>query len=327
MQDGIACLWLRYYGIQDYAAIALSSPMLPGLTYDISYWLRLSPRARYRHDGVGLVFTNAAYTWPFWSNPSPLPTPAFPATATMLDQANVWTQVTGTYTVPAGDPHTHVTIGAWKPYASIAIEANRLLPDANSNNDGDFFFDNLTITPAIVLDHALLRLTGKLIGGTPVLYYYTPIPELWEGQVWELQHSPDGAQFSSIGTVVPGSGSHTHLQPPAGQHHYYRLRAEAPDGASAYSQTIYLRMPAARPVLLGNVLHSTAQPLRLRGVAPQAHLQLMDLRGAVLLNHLHTDGTGDCTLQLPGQLTAGMYLLHYRDAEGMHTYRVQVGMH
>jgi hypothetical protein len=61
--------------------------------------------------------------------------------------------------------------------ACLNRPANRLLPDASSNNDADYFFDNLSITPAVVLDQALVHLTGKLADGTPVLYYHTPVAE------------------------------------------------------------------------------------------------------------------------------------------------------
>ncbi len=78
-----------------------------------------------------------------------------------------------------------------------------------------------------------------------------------------------------------------------GQHHYYRLRTAVADGSLTYSHTIYLRMPAAKSILLGNLLHSTAQPLRLQGVAHQARLQLKDLLGAILLDHTKWQALGD----------------------------------
>ncbi|MBX3101090.1 MAG: hypothetical protein KF690_01120 [Bacteroidetes bacterium] len=323
MQQGSACIWLRNYGLQDYLAVPLSAPLEQGKTYDISVWLRLSPRARFQHDGFGILFTPAVYTWGWWSS-APAgatdPKPQFPATPFMLSDAGQWVEVAGTYTVPAGSDLTHLTLGTWKTYASFSIPANSLLPDASSNADADYFVDNLSITEASILSADEIRLHGISTTEGHWLSAYSSTEWL---QV-ELQHSHDGQQFQTLLSQhsVPGD----YLQPAsalAAGGHYYRLRCLDWEGTAHYSPVVFLRAGSPAPRLVSSQLPAAGGWV-LQHALPNARAHLLDPLGRQHALRQEYPQAGSLQLVPPGGLSSGLYFLSYADAEGQATYRVWV---
>ncbi|TYZ14344.1 hypothetical protein FY528_01045 [Hymenobacter lutimineralis] len=134
---------------------------------------------------------------------------------------------------------------------------------------------------------------------------------------FEVQRSPDGETFATIGTVAgqghknsPTSYSFldTHLPTTTPQRlAYYRLQQVDADNAIHYSpvRTVALPQPTARLELAPNPTRGHAT---LRGSTPGAEVQVFDALGRLVLMAA-ADSTGTSALQLPAGLPGGVYVV------------------
>ncbi|QIX60235.1 hypothetical protein HER32_03125 [Hymenobacter sp. BT18] len=134
---------------------------------------------------------------------------------------------------------------------------------------------------------------------------------------FEVQRSPDGETFATIGTVAgqghknsPTSYSFldTHLPTTTPQRlAYYRLQQVDADNAIHYSpvRTVALPQPTARLELAPNPARGHAT---LRGSTPGAEVQVFDALGRLVLMAA-ADSTGTSALQLPAGLPGGVYVV------------------
>ena len=140
---------------------------------------------------------------------------------------------------------------------------------------------------------------------------------------FEVERSFDGRTFTSTARVVAAGNSTVarayqvvdEQLPATVQQAYYRLKQVDQDGTFAYSEVRTVRLSAATaPWLWPNP--ATARTT-LSGAAPAAPVQVLDLRGRLVLVTT-TDAAGRAELPLPAQLPAGVYLVRV----GVHTVRL-----
>jgi hypothetical protein len=142
-ENGNACIWLRYYGIVDYATVPLNEPLLPGGVYNVQFDLLLGPGQRYGTNAFGLLFTENAPSWSWWATPNfATHVPQLPTAPINLTVENTWFTFTEQWTVPDGQPLRFLTIGNWRPFASGRIDVE---PSRTTRAHADVFVDNIRI--------------------------------------------------------------------------------------------------------------------------------------------------------------------------------------
>jgi hypothetical protein len=165
----------------------------------------------------------------------------------------------GSYQVDFFDPQAGSTFYSGGTYTSVSPNDSITVLIPSFKKDIAF-----RVYPAGTLPVQLLNFTGELKGdGSTLLNWITGAEK--NTSVFEVQKSPDGNSFITIGTVpayVNSSGSlnytYTDVKPFAGSN-YYRLKMVDLNGSSSYSNVVslftYTEQITVYPNPANNVLH------------------------------------------------------------------------
>ncbi|MGI4874675.1 MAG: IPT/TIG domain-containing protein, partial [Janthinobacterium lividum] len=158
----------------------------------------------------------------------------------------------------------------------------------------------------------LLTFTARKQGAAVQLDWRTASEK--DADRFEVERSPDGLAFASIGTVAAKGTSLTPTDyafadtryPSTSRQFYYRLRQVDRDGTAAYSPVRVVTLDdQARLSLYPNPAHSA---LAVLGAAPGTKLDVLDAVGRVVATAT-TDADGTAQLTLPTGLAAGVYVV------------------
>jgi hypothetical protein len=160
----------------------------------------------------------------------------------------------------------------------------------------------------------LLQFTGESHQGNNLLSWKTG-SEIGTAR-FEVERSANGSDFEQLGTVsANGSASaYSFTDKNAPAHAYYRLRMVEHNGTEAYSSTVMLRRPTS---LFGVV--ATPNPVNgilsvvVMAAGREAQVILINMAGITVVRQVVTGAT----VELPMHTyPAGLYFLHYQDADG-----------
>ena len=90
---------------REYVEVALTSPLLADVTYELSFYCSLADNSTFASDGLGMLLTNNVATGAGQGVIAGTPQ----LTAGVVSNSNDWTLVSGTYTAEGGE--SYVTIG------------------------------------------------------------------------------------------------------------------------------------------------------------------------------------------------------------------------
>ena len=162
----------------------------------------------------------------------------------------------------------------------------------------------------------LVAFTATLTDPTAVSLAWTTASEINSAR-FEVQRSPDGTAWGTIGAVAAAGSSTTartyaltdaHL-PASTSLLYYRLRQVDQDGKAAYSavRTVALAGASAGLSLYPNPVVGSAATLT--GAAPGTVVKVLDALGRSVTSAI-ADAAGSVALALPTGLAAGVYVVH-----------------
>jgi len=107
---------------REYMQQMLSTPMIPGETYQVSFWVSLSDKSRFAADGIGALFTTALPSPPDF-NVISFPTPQVNnPMGNILTDTIGWTQINQSFV--ATQPYQFIIIGNFKNMASTQAVIN-----------------------------------------------------------------------------------------------------------------------------------------------------------------------------------------------------------
>jgi len=172
-----------------------------------------------------------------------------------------------------------------------------------------FLVDQYTVLPI-----ELISFTGNLVEHNSILNWRTS-SEL-NNQEFDVQWSPDGIHFTTLG-IVPSKGSsstneyytYTHVQPLNGVN-YYRLKEIDNDGKFAYSETVAILVtdsPVTDPFLYPNPARNSIT-LNLGSVVPQMDMSLYNVDMQLLRKQDLLNAALTTNIDI-SQLPPGVYFL------------------
>ncbi|MBK6482672.1 MAG: hypothetical protein IPG01_05960 [Chitinophagaceae bacterium] len=218
---------------REYVAIAMSSPMTIGQTYDVSFYITngtnnlngsscdhiavnfsVSPLTQLTHEVI-----NAA---PQCDNTSQLWSPG-------------WTQVT--FTITPAVAYNYLTIGHFKS------DVNTLHSYNGPGSDGAYYYiDDVVVQPQVILPVELTSFTGIKTDSGNLLQWETESE--WNSDYFVIERSEDAITFYSAGIVpanaVPDVHSRYSFTDDSSFNtlFYYRLLMMDKDGSFSYSSVV-----------------------------------------------------------------------------------------
>jgi alpha-tubulin suppressor-like RCC1 family protein len=247
--------------------------------------------------------------------------------------ANTGSQLARPNTSTAG-PTQEATAGTgWVTLATSSAASSTLVrtasglvfASAGQNDSGQLGDGTTTNAPRLDRSSPLRSLqplpvqltvfTAALAGPTAVALVWATASESNSAR-FEVQRSPDGAAWATIGTVAAAGSSAsargyalTDTRLPAGASQlYYRLRQVDQDGKAAYSavRTVALTGASAGLSLYPNPAVGGAATLT--GATPGTVVQVLDALGRPVAT-AKADAAGAAALALPAGLAAGVYVV------------------
>ena len=308
---------------KEYITNTLTSPMVTGTTYTITFYLRsnvdgssnnIALPANYRGD-LGLAFSSVAPTSANAGNSGygsilntfapnsrvyiPASSPVYTATA--------WTAVTLQYTATGGEQY--MTLGQYRP--------GTVGSSASVDTSVYFYADNFSVSTTTALPVKLLAFDAALDNRCHATLIWKTAYEQ-NTRAFVPEYSADGNLFTGIGEVpcrnsaTGGSYSYRYnsVQPGAG---YFRLKIAETDGSYMYSQTVAVHAACDAPQLL--VLPNPATTtVTVSGLAMDQQVRIFSATGALVWKQ--TAVTTAMTVDIAG-LAAGLYLVQVSGAQGM----------
>ena len=226
---------------REYIKNSLTTPLIPGNTYECSIWVSLSENyGSYACNRIGFATTNVNPNYAFSNGPIPL-TPVY-TTPTIMTNKVGWSQVFGTFVATAAD--TWVIVGNFN---TVATTSWSYVGPATSFYYGYYFMDDVCLGPpgacGIVLPVEMLSFEGRSENRKVKLNWKTS-SEL-NCDYFIIERSNDGKTFEQIGKVSGNGTTHTQENyaftdevPVHGQVNYYRLREYDFDSKSHFSDMV-----------------------------------------------------------------------------------------
>ncbi len=234
---GFATYYPSYLNFREYVSTVLNSPLVPGTSYEVSFWLTngitwLNGNAT---NNIGVAFTTSALTQPAAGYIAVTPQVEYP---TVLWDT-LWHQLTFTFT--ATDASQYMTIGNFRTDAATIIQTKKVVAYPTSSS-AYYYIDDVVVKPATPLPLQLIQFSGSAVDDKVKLNWVTA-NEI-NTSYFEIQRSQDGNIFETIGYVEAAGYSTTQLnyffedeQPIAGNN-LYRLKLVDQDNSYGYSKCI-----------------------------------------------------------------------------------------
>ncbi len=181
-----------------------------------------------------------------------------------------------------------------------------------------------TITPMPV---ELLSFKAKYTNGVVKLSWATASE--YNNNRFEVEHSTDGRNFTTIGEVAGNGNSNSKLtysftdEDAKTGINYYRLRQVDHDGAFEYSKTVALKVTASSSKTIAQVYPTVATTFVTVDIAPAAgacNITITDAAGRQVAQLSHVAGNGQ---QVSTQnLSTGVYFVTITNNQTRETYRI-----
>lgn len=172
------------------------------------------------------------------------------------------------------------------------------------------YFDDISLTRAMILPVNLLSFTGNLVQGTAHLTWTIDPGE--KLKQFDLERSANATYFSSIATFGAGKTSYEFIDPnndPASDRYFYRLKMTDPDGKNSYSNVVTIRIPAH--VFVSLYPNPADNIVTVNGSFGKGIISVINSAGQTVLSvNCNTPPVNLDLSRLPG----GLYVLRFSDA-------------
>lgn len=289
----------------EYLCRNLSSPMVVGQNYEVSFYLT-------RGTGAGLYPSAAGNIGAYFS--TPLPTQAGAAHINVIPQVeqvaiinvtNAWQQVTFNFTPTA--PFSSISIGNFHNFAST--------PFSGGDGRAYYYIDDIMVQPAVILSIDKLTFEADKYQSTQsfISWHFEDADEVVS---LTIQRSVDGIEFETVAANQDAGAEKWIDATPFQGNNYYRLRVLYVDGTIAYSDVRVLVFDAEPAVTISRVSPNPFREwlvidLQNTADAVDVEIALFDILGRQV--HSETQqmlqGRMKLELSIPSDLAAGSYWL------------------
>ena len=228
-----------YTNFREYVRTTLTSPLIVGQSYEVSFWLTNGITWLNGHatNNIGVAFTTSPLTQP--AAATILETPDVEYTSVLWD--SLWHQLSFTYT--ATDASQYMTIGNFRTDASSII-VNVKTVCCPTSSAAYYYIDDVVVQPIPLLPIELLSFNAKKVNDMSALSW-TTVNEL-NSDYFSVERSGNGYLFESIGTVQAKGFSDQPVNykfnddAPLPGLNYYRLKLTDANGDYKFSEVIQL---------------------------------------------------------------------------------------
>ena len=310
---GFATYYPSYLNFREYVSTTLSSPLIPGTTYEVSFWLTngitwLNGKAT---NNIGVSFTTSPLTQPAAGYIAA--TPQVEYTDVLWD--TLWHQLSFIFT----DASEYMTIGNFRTDVATTIETKKVVPYPTSSA-AYYYIDDVVVQPYLALPLTLLAFNGN---ATPAgnLLQWTTTKEIHTSH-FEIQRSADGIFFETIGTVNAKGAEvenvdYTFLDDqPLSQQNLYQLKMVDEDGSFQFSEIVNIT------TLVNDQFEVYPNPvngmLTIHGDwDANATFQIIDMAGNIIYNK-HTTSATNSVLQVDfSNYAPGIYIVQLISTHGI----------
>jgi type IX secretion system substrate protein len=295
---------------REYIARQLSSPLVPGIQYEISCWISngVSNLHDVGTDNLGFYFSNAV---PLQNLGDPIPVIPQAEVTTVLYSTG-WQLVTLYYTATAA--YNYVTIGNFRN------DANTVHTAFGPSGYGCYFFiDDVVIKPSTPLPVELLSFTAEKENKNIVLNWSTASE--FNNDYFTIEKSINRNDFSPMATVK-GNGTSSQLhqyifidEHPTSGISYYRLKQTDFNGEERYSET--RNVEYAEPKNEFKIFPNPATGKFALKFYSELNLicnvEIYDLRGRKILTQNYFAPKGNNEIKFNESFKAGNYLLKFNN--------------
>lgn len=309
---------------REYVQGQLSSPLVVGDCYQVSFWVSLGDNCSIASNNIGVKFTAGALVGPGSTFTSLInTTPEYNHTSIITDKVN-WVEITFTY-IPTTAGQDHFTIGNFFDYAStteLAVAGS--LPGFSTRPNAYYYVDDVSIeqigTGSCVLPVELTSFEGAAQKDGIALEwttlsernsdYFTLERIDYEGGTTELAKIP--AQGNSNIAV---DYKHVDLTPNEGIN-YYQLTGVDIDGSVSHQETIAVNWKTNQIRVFPNPAQNfvTIQT----GNTASKVIRLISAEGRVVRSGHTEESEWTWNLQ---DLPMGVYQISVESTEGSHYLR------
>lgn len=303
---GLAMFYQSITNFREYLQTQLTSPLVAGTTYEISFKASLGDNSEYAGSDFSIYLSNNALTWAGggWSPINTVtPQVAFP---TYIGSLTNWVTLTATYTAIGGEQY--LVLGNFKD------DVNTLLTYIQSATytTGYYYVDDFVVQELMPLPLELLSFSAHKSLNNSILLNWKLSNTSTHGD-FEIQRSENGNQFTTIGNVAKTGGSDYTFrdEKPFMGKNYYRLKQIDIEGKISYSNIIAMDFDAENNDIwiAPNPVENTCTVF-LGNIQNDTQMYLMDTSGKILKNYtIIAEPYAEITLDL-SDLASGMYFLH-----------------
>lgn len=326
-RTGTNYMGFGHYGFTEFLGTRLTSPLVAGEVYHVSFYVSCADYVQYASDALGMYFsatpvkassgnclTGAILNY----TPQVVSTPGV-----FLTDYTGWMEVSGSYTALGGEEY--IAIGCFVPFSASTM--NHLLRFSNAADPtyvptGSarlyYYIDDVSVekTPLPVRLLSFLAETSE----QKTILRWTSVEE--EGLCqYEVQKSKDAVRFHTIDTMKPaGKMQNAYLyidEQPFDETLYYRLKQVDCNGAETYSKTV--KAPSRVELLVfPNPVVDQLQ-VSLPECLPPAAVRLYDLSGQPVYEKAFF--TENILLIPYSDFPSGIYTLIIDLSDGRRLYR------
>lgn len=312
---GFATYYPSYLNFREYVSTHLKTPLIPGTTYEVSFWLT---------NGItwlnGMATNNIGVT--FTTSPLTQPAAGYIATTPQVEYTEVlwdtlWHQLSFIFT--ATDASEYMTIGNFRTDAATTIVTKKVVPYPTSSA-AYYYIDDVVVQPYLALPLTLLSFNGNATPAGNVLKWATA-NEIHTSH-FEIQRSSDGIFFETIGTVnAKGAEAenedYTFLDDqPLAYQNLYQLKMLDEDGSFQFSERVNITS------LVNQQFEVYPNPvngmLTIKGDwESNATLQIIDMAGKIIYTK-HTTSITDSVLHVDfSNYAPGIYIVQLISTHGI----------
>lgn len=305
---------------REYVQGRLSTPLLAGQTYCVTFYVSLADNVKFATDQFSVFFSNNALSVSCAAvGNGPLPVvPQLSWTGGMVTQVNGWTEMQWSYTATGGEQF--ITVGNFRDDASTSTSC---VNSGAFNPYAYYYIDDVSVVPGgcSVLPVDLAFFNGEMVDGNVVLRWESRTES--QNELFYLERSKKGKTWQSLVEVpaVPNAGrgaeyGWTDLN--SYSNAYYRLLQKDLNGDQRILETIWvasetLEEPKLR-VLSGNPVQGYFD-FQLSGINSPTLFQIVDIRGQTIFSKtIPTESTRQHSISLQN-IPQGMYKALWKGAD------------
>jgi hypothetical protein len=306
-------------GYREYIQTELTSPLVAGETYHVSFFFSLSDDSNHAVDGIGAFFSNQSFSF---STTEPLPATPQVVSPDVITNKTGWEIISATYTAQGGE--RFITIGNFFDDDNTTVLT---FDQSGFVNQAYYYIDDVVVEPATALPVELLVFDARH-EGEYVRTNWTANSET-NNDFYAVLRSKDGVSFEQIGTVEGSGNSNSERNYVFYDDHpysgvsYYKLRQVDFDGTETISEVVSVY---SESVSLINVYPNPAvsELFILIGAksAMEVNVEVITTAGRLVLQRREYLQEGLSTLELNvSYLSSGQYIVRITTPFGEHVER------